>query len=657
MKRVHIDRAVVLVLMVMALGAGTICAAEQPDELQLINTLESTASLQQKDAACAQLKRVGTTRCVPVLAALLPDKDLSHTARYALESMQAPEAGKALTSALGETSGLIKAGIILSLKVRHETGATGDLVKSLDDPDPNVAAAAAAALGNMEPAQASRPLAASLAKTSDASVRNAIQNALLASAYGLLAQGKSEEAAAIFEKLLAPSGPDHIRTAAYRGAIASASPDKALKLVTTALEGKDGRIRQAAIQMARELKSPRATSVLCDVLPRLTTATQAALIGAISQRGDTAAAPALIAMTRNPDPLVRITALGALADLGDSTAAAPLTKALASTNEDERKTAYRALLDLRRGNVAESLVDQMEKSTPEVQEALARILTERHEKTANPALFQLARTGNSTARGAAIQSLSHLAQVSDVPALVRLVVQSKDANTRTQAGSAVLAACVGMQSNGATVDVAPIVTAFSGGNSQVRIALLPTTSALKDARLHDALRNALKATEPSVHDAAVKSLCDARDFELMPDLLALAKGADIHLNVQAIQSCLRLATGNTTPSLNATQRTEALEQILSVAQRPDEKWAVLSSLAQAPNPKALQLAMPMLDDTATRAEAVQAVTKIADAIRATNREEARDALTKVLSVATDPEQRKTATKALDQITTGTGSPQ
>ena len=58
--------------------------------------LQSNASPREKDAACALFKRIGTARCVPVLAALLTDEQLSHSARYALESLNAPEAGKAL---------------------------------------------------------------------------------------------------------------------------------------------------------------------------------------------------------------------------------------------------------------------------------------------------------------------------------------------------------------------------------------------------------------------------------------------------------------------------------------------------------------------------------------------------------------------------------
>ena len=58
-----------------------------------------------KDFVCRKLAIIGTAESVPALAALLPDKDLSHMARYALERIPAPEAAKALREALAKTSG------------------------------------------------------------------------------------------------------------------------------------------------------------------------------------------------------------------------------------------------------------------------------------------------------------------------------------------------------------------------------------------------------------------------------------------------------------------------------------------------------------------------------------------------------------------------
>ena len=119
--------------------------AQTNEEQQLITVLQSDSSLTKKDAACARLKRIGTDQSVPALAALLTNEQLSHSARYALESMPSAKAGEALTEALGKTSGLTEVGIINSIGFRCEQGAVPVLAKLLTDQDAQVAAAAATA--------------------------------------------------------------------------------------------------------------------------------------------------------------------------------------------------------------------------------------------------------------------------------------------------------------------------------------------------------------------------------------------------------------------------------------------------------------------------------------------------------------------------------
>lgn len=94
-----------LALTVLLLGLPESAHAALPgEEQQLIGVLQSNPSAAEKDAACARLKRIGTDLSVPALAALLTDEQLSHSARYALESMRSNKAGQALTDALSKTA-------------------------------------------------------------------------------------------------------------------------------------------------------------------------------------------------------------------------------------------------------------------------------------------------------------------------------------------------------------------------------------------------------------------------------------------------------------------------------------------------------------------------------------------------------------------------
>ena len=133
-------------------------AAESNEEQQLIAVLQSDASLTKKDAACARLKRIGTDQSVPALAALLTDEQLSHSARYALESMPSAKAGEVLADALAKTSGLTKIGIINSLGFRGEERAVPALAKLLADQDARRGGGRSHSLGpDRQPRRPSKP--------------------------------------------------------------------------------------------------------------------------------------------------------------------------------------------------------------------------------------------------------------------------------------------------------------------------------------------------------------------------------------------------------------------------------------------------------------------------------------------------------------------
>src|SRR5687768_6785972 len=120
------------------------------NEPELIKLLESPDTpLAAKDEACQKLKLIASPRAIPALAALLTDPALSHSARYVLESTDAPEAAAALRDALPKTTGLTKAGIIESLGQRRDRQSVDALKELARDPDEHVAAAAVAALGRI----------------------------------------------------------------------------------------------------------------------------------------------------------------------------------------------------------------------------------------------------------------------------------------------------------------------------------------------------------------------------------------------------------------------------------------------------------------------------------------------------------------------------
>jgi HEAT repeat protein len=637
--------------------ASTLTAAQSRDEQQLLSILKSGAPPQEKDAACVELKRIGTARSVPALAELLTDAQLSHSARLVLESMPAPEAGLALIEALDKTTGLTLAGVIHSLGRRREEAAVPKITGFLSASDSNVACAAAAALGRIGGAQAVNTLFAALSDIRKTQPRKEILDALLEAANQGLAEGGRDKALAVFEKLYRIPAPDNIRTVAYRGLIAAAARSRALELIKTAILGDDVPIRTAALEIAREIEGLEVAQVLCGALEKVEPPIQVALIEALRQRGDKEAAPAIPPMAKSSELEVRVAALGALGDLGDDKAVAILLKSAGSAIEAEKRAARQALLLLRHGDVTGALISRLKDGQPDAQAEAGRALAGRGDREAVADLMAVAKKGSDPAQEAAFLTLGQLADAVHIESLVRLVVEAPDETARSRASDALRAACRRLRSWGIGVDTESIVVGLRSGDSRARAALLQAASALSDSRIRTALRSALSDRDESLREAAILALCETYDPELLPDLLDLANRAtDLGLRIQAARGYIRLATDREGVELTNKQRVAALRKILPTTTRPEEKWLLLAGLAKIPEPEALGISLMMLEDAGTRAEAAQAVIEIAAGLKETQADAARAALRKVLAMAIEPEQRQAAEKALDEINALAGLP-
>src|SRR2546428_84476 len=140
-----------------------ITSAARNNEAALLAVLKPNAGQKEKADACRELARKAGKEVVPVLAALLADEQLSHMARYALETIPDPSVNQALRAALTTLSGRQLVGVIGSLGVRRDANAVQPLSNLLTAPDPEVAQAAARALGFIGTPEAARALQITLA--------------------------------------------------------------------------------------------------------------------------------------------------------------------------------------------------------------------------------------------------------------------------------------------------------------------------------------------------------------------------------------------------------------------------------------------------------------------------------------------------------------
>ena len=207
-----VDRHVLDVIDEAAVTTRNDPAARKALESQLLAVLQSSAPRDARDYVCRQLRTIGTAASVPALEALLPDPDMSHMARYALERIPDAQAGQALEHQLRKVNGQLKIGVISSLGTRGQ--GVSLLRPLLQDPDDAVARAAAIALGCIATLEANKALASAKPRPALVVI---FADASMGCAEKLLAAGHAKEAKATYERLLKNNPPDSIRQAAERG--------------------------------------------------------------------------------------------------------------------------------------------------------------------------------------------------------------------------------------------------------------------------------------------------------------------------------------------------------------------------------------------------------------------------------------------------------
>ncbi|HLY20487.1 MAG TPA: hypothetical protein VKR61_24840 [Bryobacteraceae bacterium] len=189
------------------------------DAAALIRILTDAGAREfQKAKACQRIGELGAKEAVPALAALLPHERLSSYARYGLEPIADPSADEALRSGMSRLKGNLLVGVINSIGKRRDAMAGPALARLIYGADPDVARAAAAALGSIGGLSSMKEIQIALSKTGGMT-KMAVAGAGLVCAERLLAEGQREQALTLYASLSTAGIPQPARLAAMSGII------------------------------------------------------------------------------------------------------------------------------------------------------------------------------------------------------------------------------------------------------------------------------------------------------------------------------------------------------------------------------------------------------------------------------------------------------
>lgn len=632
-------------LLLIATGSASVMAAETEAERHAISVLQSSTPLAQKEAACLRLKEAGTASSVPDLTNLLADESLAQWALDALETLPVPEAGDALLGALPRVSGKTQAGVIHALGLRRDARAVTDLAALLAGSEEMLAVTAARALGRVANREALVALQTARAGAGGRK-RGFINDALLAAAEQLLAEGQRDAAVIVYESLRSADETPLLRMAAFQGVLTCGPDEQRTSLVLAALTGQDDSERWAAIQFVREGPGTAATVAIADSLDRVPAEARLALIEALRQRNDPAVAEAMSRLVRHGDSSVRIAALKALGELGSEREVALLAGVAASTAGEERSAARAALVSLHRGDVLTTMLLEIGRAPSETKVELVQAMARRVERGAVPALLRLAGEADEQVALAATQALEKLADDSHRQQLLGLLVQSATPARREAAVEAFVAA--GLRSHQPQIFSTAALESLTGASTDARCALLSAAGQIGGPGVIESLRLALREDDSRLVEASLRTLADHAGDEARPDLLRFALMAKSESQrAIALDGYWRLVEAMQQQS--SSDRLAAVQSGLGAARTPAERKLGLARLAELPIPAALELAETFRGDTTVRAEAEVACLQIASRLEAAHMEEAVSALRKLAESAENPRVRNESRSLLTAL--------
>jgi HEAT repeat protein len=562
--------------LVIVLLAAT-AAPSFAQEAKLVAVLKSSATLEEKSAACRQLARIATKESVPTLASLLGDEKLSYMARYVLETIPDPSVDAALRDALGKVKGRPLLGVIGSLGVRRDAKAVDAIAKLLASSDAETVQAAARALGNIGTPEAAKALEAALAGATGAN-QLAICEGLLRCAEALKAPAQASQSQEIYDRLFGLSqAPPQVRAAALRGAILIRGHVKGIPLLLDAIRGSDYVLTAAAARTSMELPGAEVTAALAAELLKLPADKQVLLINTLGYRGDASAGPALLALAAKGPDAVRLAAVENLTHLG-YTPALPLLAKLSLAGGGELATAARTCLANFPGTEADAAIQAMlSNHDAKVRSLAVQMIGQRNIAGSTVKLLQAAEDDEETVRAAAFKALRQQAVIADLPGLLNVLVKVRSSADVQAAEVALLALC-SRESRPAAKNVVIIKAEYGD---------LPAGPSAKVTRKVAAMVKAgvlaIEATNDSFGDPA-----DGRVKQLR-----------VEYSVNGVKNSLTVHEGETltfTAISTPPAIVDAICGALSEA-RGEPKLALLRSLRTAGGPKALETIRAALADS------------------------------------------------------------
>lgn len=332
-----------------------------------------------------------------------------------------------------------------------------------------------------------------------------------------------------------------------------------------------------------------------------------AILRALGDRGDDSALPAITSKFAGDDTTISLVAIDAAGEIVREKALPAYLDTLKNENEKSVLDAIvNQLLRVKPDVLLPAVAQAVPQSDPAAQVALIGLLGERQAVSQKEAVFTAAKSDDNKVRAAAYDALGKVAEASDLPRLRDMILAADSNAERKGARQAYVAAA---NVAGDTASSAKLLTdALASAATGKKPVVLETLAALGDANSIVAVEKiAESAADADLQNAAVRALSDWQGEQAIPALTKIAdKSKNQTHQVLAVRGLTRLASEQEDTAKKLQQLTKAG----SLANRPEEKSAVIAQMAEVNSPATIPALQRFLANEETGPDAAAALVKL-----------------------------------------------
>lgn len=607
----------------------------------LAGILAADSTIEARKFACQQLAIIGPEFSLTILSQIAALEPTAGVACMAIVNSPSTNALEALLVAYNQGNQYVKLQAVNSIgnldwkRFSAVSEKAISFLKSLlNEKDKQLVEAALTSLGKIGTKSATDVILAFKSNKWD-EFPEAISDALLRCAEKAIARNRIDDARAVYSDLFSAKVNPQIKRAAFIGLVKTDS-DGGLKRIEQTILGPDTELKATAISMLPAIKRTGVSDRISFIYPNVGKNEQILLIDSLAEIGDSAAIKLIEKTAESQDKDIRLSAIAALGKVGSSQHVSVMIKALNELSDPaSSQIVEQALASLKGGDSTDAAILRELKTSsakPRIINVLARRFSLRPESKVFTTdgfktLLEMAISDDQSAARAAFRALGKLCSERDVPSLLDAVTKVKSAQVRSEAENAIAAV---IERVPVKLNCANLVCNYldKTANPEVKISFINLLPVCGGAEALSAAKAAYASADNQIKEAGLRALAEWKDLSAWDTLFKIYEKPDSEaFRVLALRGLVRLLSEeNIRPD---EKLVDNYAKLFEFAKTASDKKLIIGALGNCAHREALYLALEKVSDPDVKAEAIEAVKRIANAIKTKYPKDAAQALDKI----------------------------